>query len=123
MVQISTKLCRNQRVTVDSTNLTPGVLVQISVLEESVYDEQCIATAQLQQEPSIVIYFSIIMLALSHFSIGKCCFQCVRVKLPTFGKINNFMFFWLHITFEPETLESQPKAQKTQILAQFALKT
>jgi len=38
---------------------TPGVLMQISVLDETVHDAQRVVTAQLQQESSIIIYFSI----------------------------------------------------------------
>jgi len=41
------------------------------VLEESVHDRKCVVTAQLQQEPSFVIYVSIAVLADSHPSIPR----------------------------------------------------
>jgi len=39
----------------------PGAPARISVLEESVYDEQCVVAAQLQQESSVIINVSITM--------------------------------------------------------------
>jgi len=39
----------------------PDVLMQISILEESVHDAQCVVTAQLQLEPAAIIYVSIRM--------------------------------------------------------------
>jgi len=42
----------------------PDVLVHISAFEkESVHDEQCVVTTQLQQEPSVIINVSITMSA------------------------------------------------------------
>ena len=40
-----------------------GVLVHIFMLEGSVHDAQCVVTAQLQQEASIIIYMCIAMSA------------------------------------------------------------
>jgi len=35
-----------------------GILVQIVVLEESVFDAQCVVTAALQQKHCVIIYVS-----------------------------------------------------------------
>jgi len=44
------------------------IIVNFSVLEESVHHVQCVIIVQLQQEPSFIIYVSIAMLANHTFA-------------------------------------------------------
>ena len=57
------------------------VLVEISVLDESVHGAQCVVTAQFRQEPSIIISVNITMFAnhtLPYYSIVP--YMCIKIS-------------------------------------------
>ena len=59
----------------------PAVLVQISPLEESVHYAQCVATAKLQQELSVIIYVSFAVYASTPFHAPASFLTCA-LKSP-----------------------------------------
>ena len=75
----------------------PGVLVHISVLEQSVHDAQCAVIGQLHQESSVIIDVSIIMSA-DHTPPS---FPTCALKSPkTIGdSLNFFHQFWVQCTW------------------------
>jgi len=63
----------------------PGVLVHISVLEESVHDAQCVVRAQLQLDYSVIIEVTITMPANHPFHTPALCFEVLDQLCPTRG--------------------------------------
>ena len=75
----------NQRIS------SPRVLIHVSVLDDSVHDVLSVVTAQLQQEPSLIIYVTISIFAnhtLSYLIIVTD--MCIEVSETDRGFVGHY---------------------------------